>query len=83
MGISIECPHCMIKYTRVPAANFETNFEIIQVLERVQATLQQQQMQIAHAPGPMMGYPIYPGLVTPQKATTIIPPSSPFKTPPR
>jgi hypothetical protein len=34
----------MIKFTKTPAAFFETNFEIIQVLERVQASLQQQQL---------------------------------------
>jgi hypothetical protein len=39
LGISIECPYCQVKYTHVPAANYETNYEIVQVLEKVQNTL--------------------------------------------
>jgi len=59
----------MIKYARVPAANFETNYEIMQVLEKVQNTLQAQ--------APLMN-----ANVTPTKAYHNLG-LSPFKTPNR
>ncbi|CDW82619.1 histone-lysine n-methyltransferase mll2-like [Stylonychia lemnae] len=55
-SIQIDCPNCYIKYQHVPAAHFETNIEVVKVLEKMQQNLQLQLPHQIMQSGQQYGY---------------------------